>query len=141
MSANARRQRADRNTTMTVHVPMTFERRGGRKIVIVPPDQTSQRSPRARRRDPLIKAVARAHRWRRLLEAGLFGSITEVANVERIDRSYVCKVLRLTLLAPDLIEAIVDAGQPTALALELLLTPFPREWTEQRAWLGATAAA
>jgi hypothetical protein len=78
----------------------------------------------------LVKALARAHRWRRLLEEGQFGTLADLAAAERISRSYVCRVLRLTLLAPDIVERILD-GRPTA-GLAQLLKPFPVEWEQQR---------
>jgi hypothetical protein len=56
----------------------------------------------------LVKALARAHRWQRILDEGRFGTLAEVADVERISRSYVCRVLRLTLLAPEIVERILD---------------------------------
>jgi hypothetical protein len=78
----------------------------------------------------LVKALARAHRWRRLLEAGRFGTLAELADAERISRSYGCRVLRLTLLAPDIVKHILD-GRPTA-GLAHFLKPFPVEWEGQR---------
>jgi hypothetical protein len=81
----------------------------------------------------LVKALARAHRWQRLLESGEYGTLAELANAERISRSYICRVLRLTLLAPDLVEHILD-GRPTA-GLVQFLKPFPVESERQREWL------
>ena len=78
----------------------------------------------------LVKALARAHRWRRLLESGEYGTLADLADAERISRSYVCRVLRLTLLAPDIVERILD-GRPTA-GLAQFLKPFPVEWERQR---------
>jgi ParB-like chromosome segregation protein Spo0J len=78
----------------------------------------------------LLKALARAHRWRRLLEEGRFGTLAELADAERISRSYVCRVLRLTLLAAGIVERILD-GRPTA-GLAQFLKPFPVEWEQQR---------
>jgi HsdM N-terminal domain len=86
----------------------------------------------------LVKALARAHRWRRLLEAGRFGTLAELADAERISRSYVCRVLRLTLLAPDIVERILD-GRPTV-ALPQLMQPFPVEWEQQREQFASTVA-
>ena len=81
----------------------------------------------------LVKALARAHRWRRLLESGAYGTLAELADAERISRSYVCRVLRLTLLAPNIVERILD-GRPTA-GLAQFLKPFPVEWEQQRCTL------
>ena len=78
----------------------------------------------------LVKALARAHRWQRMLEDGQYGTLAELADAERISRSYVCRVLRLTLLAPDIVERVMD-GRPTA-GLSQFLQPFPLEWETQR---------
>jgi hypothetical protein len=78
----------------------------------------------------LVKALARAHRWQRGLESGEYGTLADLADAERISRSYVCRVLRLTLLAPDILERILD-GRPTA-GLAQFLKPFPVEWEQQR---------
>jgi len=80
----------------------------------------------------LIKALARAHRWKRLLESGRFASVAELAVAEKINQSYLCRVLRLTLLAPDIVEAILDGKQPPGMQLDALLKPFPVEWKRQR---------
>jgi hypothetical protein len=81
----------------------------------------------------MVKALARAFRWKRMLDQGRYGSITEVAASEKIDRGFVGTLLRLTLLAPDIIEAILDGRQPAGLGLPALLKPFPVEWDRQRA--------
>jgi hypothetical protein len=116
-------------STITVFVPMAWRRHGGRKVIVAPP-QCDEWAPPPRIDRALVKALARAHRWRRLLEAGRFGTLAELAYAERISRSYVCRVLRLTLLAADIVERILD-GRPTA-GLAQLLRPFPLEWETQR---------
>jgi ParB-like chromosome segregation protein Spo0J len=78
----------------------------------------------------LVKALARAHRWQGMLEEGRFASVRELAEAERVSLSYVSRILRLTLLAPDIVERILD-GRPTA-ALAQLLKPFPIQWERQR---------
>jgi hypothetical protein len=79
----------------------------------------------------LVKAVARAFRWRRILETGRFGTLAELAAAEKINASYVSRVLRLTLLAPDLVEAILDGRQPEGITLPALMKPFPIDWMTQ----------
>jgi hypothetical protein len=116
-------------STITVFVPMAWRRRGGRKVIVAPPGCDDWAPPPKIDR-ALVKALARAHRWRRLLEEGRFGTLAELADAERISRSYVCRVLRLTLLAPDIVERILDGRQTAALAE--LLKPFPVEWERQR---------
>ena len=79
----------------------------------------------------LVKALARAFRWRKLLEAGVYATIDEMAATARINASYVCRVLRLTLLAPEIVEAILDGRQQAEMTLEVLLNPFPAGLGEQ----------
>jgi hypothetical protein len=116
-------------STITVFVPIAWRRRGGRKVVVAPPGAADW-APPPKIDGALVKAVARAHRWRRLLEEGQFGTLADLADAERISRSYVSRVVRLTLLAPDIVERILD-GRPTA-GLPQLLKPFPVEWERQR---------
>ena len=79
----------------------------------------------------LVKALARAFRWRRMLEAGRYGTIDEIAAAEKINDSYVSRLLRLTLLAPNIVEGILDGRQPGGLTLPGLMEPFPVEWERQ----------
>jgi len=116
-------------STITVFVPIGWRRRGGRKVIVAP-SGSDDWAPPLKIDSVLIKALARAHRWRRLLEEGKFGTLADLADAERISRSYVCRVVRLTLLAPDIIERILD-GRPTA-GLAHFLKPFPIEWKKQR---------
>lgn len=118
--------------TLTVRVPITFTQRGGRKLVISPDGAPSWAPPRRRVDNALVKAIARAHRWKRLMESGRFASVSELAEFEKINQSYLCRVLRLTLLAPDIVEAILDGRQPAKLQMDALLKPFPTEWVAQR---------
>ncbi len=116
-------------STITVFVPMTWKRRGGREVIVAPPGSDDW-APPPRIDNSLVKAVARAHRWQRMLESGEHATLAELADAERISRSYVCRVVRLTLLAPDIVERILD-GRPTA-GLAEFLKPFPVEWQAQR---------
>jgi len=79
----------------------------------------------------MIKAIARGFRWRKLLETGVYGTIEEIATAEKINSSYVSRVLRMTLLAPSVVEAILDGRQPTKVTLAVLMRPFPVAWEEQ----------
>lgn len=117
--------------TLTVHVPLKLRKRGGRKLVLTPEGETWP-PPRPRVDTTMVKALARAHRWKRLLETGQYATISELAKAEKINQSYLCRVLRLTLLAPDIVEAILDGRQPPDLQLDQLLRPLPVEWDEQR---------
>ena len=117
---------------LTVRVPMTFTTRGGRKLVISPDGMPSWAKPRARIDNTMVKALGRAFRWRKLLEAGVYATVEEIAAAEKINTSYVSRVLRLTLLAPEIVEAILDGRQPADMTLAGLMRPFPVVWREQR---------
>jgi hypothetical protein len=119
-------------TTITVCIPMAWKRRGGRKVIIAPDGGNAWAPAKPRPDEKLIRALARAHRWRRLLEEGKYRSAAEIAQTESITRSFVNRLLRLTLLAPDIQEAILDGRQPKGMELEELTRPAPSAWEEQR---------
>lgn len=81
----------------------------------------------------LVKALARAFRWKRMLDTGEFTTIAELAAHDGIACSYMTRVLRLTLLAPDIVEAVLDGRQGPEVSLARLLEPFPACWKIQRA--------
>ena len=117
--------------TVTVTVPFTIRKRGGRKLVITPDGTAQALAPRAHVDSALLKALARGFRWRRLLEAGEFSTIEEIAKAENINPSYVSRVLRMTLLAPQIVEAIVAGRQPEGLTMARAMQPFAVEWRRQ----------
>lgn len=113
--------------TVSLHIPFCVVKRGGRKEMQMP-----EGSARPRKIDSaLVKALARAFRWKRMLESGEYATITELAEREGIGSSYVTRVLRLTLLAPDIVEAILEGKQGPEVTLARVLEPFPGEWREQ----------
>lgn len=123
--------------TVTVRIPISIRKRGGRKLVLAPDGTTETRAAPSRRVDnAMVKAIARAFRWREMLETGTHATIAEIAVAEKINESYVGRVLRLTLLAPEIVEAILRGRQPAKLQLEDLLRRFPVGWREQgrRCW-------
>ncbi len=97
---------------LVVRIPMRFQRRGGRKRIVAADGSELVPAVKPQPDGAIVKALARAHRWQRMLESGEYGTLAELADAERISRSYVCRVLRLTLLAPDIVERILD-GRPT----------------------------
>jgi len=125
-------------TSVTVVVPMTIRRRGGRKQIIGPDgapvragdDATGVATTRG---DPvLVKALARAFRWRRLLEEGRYASVRELANAEGVNRTHIGRLLNLTLLAPDLVEAILDGRKTEEAIVAVLRERAPVDWAEQQ---------
>src|SRR5262245_41434413 len=113
--------------TITVRVPISIRKRGGRKLVLAPNGTNVNAGPVRRHiDDAIVKAIARAFRWRDMMENGKFATIREIATTEKISETYVGRVLRLTLLAPEIIEVLVNGRQP-GLQLDALMRPFPVE--------------
>jgi hypothetical protein len=117
---------------ITVTIPMQWKRRGGRKVIIAPDGSDAWAPAKPRPDETLIRALTRAHRWKRMLEDGRYRSAAEIAEAENVTRSFVNRLLRLTLLAPDIQEAIIDGRQPKGMQLEELTGVMPSEWDEQR---------
>ncbi|SEM69231.1 hypothetical protein [Palleronia pelagia] len=114
--------------TVTLHVPFRIVKRGGRKEMQLPEGAAQPR----RKDSTLVKALARAFRWKRMLDSGEFTTIAELAEREGIASSYMTRVLRLSLLAPDIVGAILDGKQGQALTLARGMEPFPLVWSDQR---------
>jgi hypothetical protein len=121
-------------STITVRIPITWKRHGGRKVIIAPDggDAWAPAKP--------IRALARAHRWKRLLEEGRYRSAGELAEAEGVTRSFVNRLLRLRLLAPDIVEAVLDGRQSKGVQLEELINAITSEWAKQRKALLSGAA-
>jgi hypothetical protein len=116
---------------------------GGRKVILTPSGGTAWAPRQTRIDNALIKAIARAHRWKQMMESGTYASVTELAAAEKINQSYLCRVLRLTLLAPDIVEMILDGQQGVALQLDALLRQLDTLGALRLAqlWLGAENSA
>lgn len=118
--------------TVTLHVPFRIVKRGGRKEMQLP---EGVKQPR-RTDNTLVKALARAFRWKRMLESGEFASVSELAEQEGIAFSYMARLLRLTLLSPAIVDEILSGKQPSAVTLASLMEPFPLDWDQQKTtWL------
>jgi len=129
----------ERDGRIVIVIPMQFKRRGNRKEIIIPdgaphPDDGEALGPRVHR--PLAIAVARAHRWKDLLAAGAYATMNDLAEQLDLDRAYVRRLMNLTLLAPDLVEAILDGDEPSGLSLVSLAESIPMAWEEQRRGFG-----
>lgn len=117
--------------TMVVSIPISLRRQGGRREIVTPAHAPTWAPPPPRMDNTIVKALVRAHRWRNMLEANQFASVRELAKAEKINESYLCRVLRLTLLSPALTEAILNGRQPGDLDLARLLKSMPIEWDKQ----------
>lgn len=128
----------DDGQIVTVRVPISIRSRGGRRLVLAPNGATQSAALVHRRVDSaMIKAIARAFRWREMLENGTHSTIAEIAAAEKINESYVGRILRLTLLAPDIVEGILGGRQPAGLQLDALMRRFPVGWQQQREQMAA----
>ena len=117
--------------TLTIRIPIRLQRRRGRKLIMTL-EGAGVPAPKPRRDDTLVKALVRAYRWRRRIETGKAKSITDLAEQEGVTVAYVCRLLPLTCLAPDIVEAILDGRQPKGLRLADVLGNGPLAWNAQR---------
>jgi hypothetical protein len=124
---------------LVVRIPMRFQRRGGPRRIVAPDGCELAPTSKPQPDGTLIKALARAWRWQRMLDEGIYTSVSEIGDTENISKSYVSRILRLALLSPDIIEAILVGSADQSLMLERLDRPLPASWEEQRR-LVSTAA-
>ena len=119
-------------STLIVRIPMRFQRRGGRKRIVAPDGSELAPSSKPQPNGTLVKALARAWRWQRMLDDGVYTSVSEIGDAENISKSYVSRILRLALMAPDIIEAILAGRTDQGMMLEQVERPLPACWEEQR---------
>jgi hypothetical protein len=127
------------SSTLIVRIPMRFQRRGGRKRIVAPEGSAIVPSSKPQPDGTLVKALARAWRWQRMLDEGVYTTVSEIGDTENISKSYVSRILRLALLAPDITEAILGGMADQSLMLERLETPLPASWDEQRRLVRASS--
>lgn len=121
MSGNAELSADGR--TLAVQIPMNISRRGGRKVIVAP-EQAALPRRHGKVDSTLVKALARAFRWRTLMETGVYGTIAELAAAEKVNPSYISRLLRLTLLDPMTVESILSSGHSPSVALAEALNRF-----------------
>ena len=125
---------------VVTHIPMKFKMRGGKTVMVLPDGSRAIEQPEVTIDNALVKAIARAFRWQRLLQDGVFNTIDDLAEAEQINPSYVSRVLRLAFLSPRIIEAIVAGKHPAHLTMKDLMAPFPVDWTlQERIFLSGAA--
>ncbi len=128
-------------TTLVVRIPMRFQHRGGRKRIVAPDGTAIAPASKPQPDGTLVKALARAWRWQRQLDEEVHASVSDIGEAEGISKSYVSRILRLALLAPDIIEMILEGRSDQVPMLEQLERPLPASWEEQRTALKATGAS
>ncbi|MBX9726354.1 MAG: hypothetical protein K2X09_03730 [Rickettsiales bacterium] len=134
---NKQESRTNHDGTITVHIPVSFQKRGGRKYIIAPDAIPEEYRP-PKESSSILKAIAQAFYWREMIESGEVISVTDLARKIDMNESYLARVLRLSLLAPDIIRALVEGRQPRTLTLLELFKPIPLDWNEQRERYGFT---
>ena len=117
--------------TTTVVVPFTIRKRGGRKLILTPDGALASPPTRTRPDSALLKALARSFRWKKMLQEGDYQTLEEIADAENINPSYVSRLLRMTLLSPEIVEAILAGRQPPGLTMATAMKPFPVAWEHQ----------
>jgi hypothetical protein len=113
-------------------VAASWKRHGGRKLIIAPDHGDAWAPAKPRPDETLIRALARAHRWKRMLKNGIHSSINALAEAEKINRAYVCRLLNLTLLSPEIAESVLDGRQSKGVVLEEMVKAISSDWAEQR---------
>ena len=125
--------------TITVYVPITFKRAGGRNFIMTPTESV-QPFELPKEHEPLINALIKTFTWKEMIDKGEASSMKAIALKEKVSESFICRMFRLTLLAPDIIETILDGRQPKTLTLSECMKPFPIEWEAQRIKFGFKVA-
>ena len=121
----------DTKAGFTTEIPMTFRRRGGKAVIVMPDGSRAIERREALIDNAMVKLLARGHRWHRKLFDGTHASIEDMAKSENISPSFVSRILRLAYLSPTVVEAILDGKYPANLTMKDLMEPFPMEWERQ----------
>jgi len=125
------------NGNLQIHIPMLIRRMRGRKQVIAPQALDGEIPKGAESvQAAVVQALARAFSWAEILESGQVKSISELARNLEVDGSYITRILKLTTLTPDIVEAIINGEEPDGISLARLTRSFPREWSRQRTFFG-----
>jgi hypothetical protein len=127
-------------STLVVRIPMRFQRRGGRKRIVAPDGSELAPATKQQPDGTLVKALGRAWRWQRLLDEGVYSSVIEISDAEGISKSYVSRILQLALLAPDVVERVLEGSSGIDLRLEALRASIPLTWDEQRQQIAAAGS-
>ena len=122
----------DSRAGLTTEIPMTFRRRAGKAVIVLPNGERAIERREALIDNTMVKLIARGHRWHRQLFDGTHASIEDLAKSENISPSFVSRILRLAYLSPTIVEAILDGQFPAHLTMKRLMEPFPMEWGRQR---------
>lgn len=118
------------------HIPMTFRARAGKTVIVLPDGSRGVARRGATIDNSMVKLIVRGFRWQRMLYEGKFTSIEDLSAAEKINPSYVSRVLRLSYLSPKIVEAILDGKGFARLTMKDLMKPFPMDWQKQATHFG-----
>lgn len=124
------------NTPLEITIPIKLKKHGGRKYITTPDGRDLSVARKPKYENNIIKAIGRGHQYLEMLEAEPDLTIMKLAEREMLDHGYIAKTIRMTQLAPDIIEAILNGRQPYSLNLTDFMKPFPNSWEEQRQHFG-----
>ncbi len=131
--------REDENI-LSIRMPVCFKRRSSRKMIIAPSGAgvllNTVDLKSAKPDQSFVSALVKAFQWQDLVDQGVYASPKELAEKENIEVTHVYRLIRLTMLAPDIIEAVLDGTQPRTLTMQNIVRGFPISWKEQRALYG-----
>ncbi|MDX9688972.1 MAG: hypothetical protein RBT70_00705 [Alphaproteobacteria bacterium] len=124
-----------KQAALSVHIPAKLVRKNGRKRILLP-DRKALPQLSHEQNEHLIHALLCAHKWQKLLGDSKIETSEALAKKLGVSHGYVCRILRLNLLAPDIRRAILDGQQPKGLRVIDILQPFPLLWCKQKERLG-----
>ncbi len=117
---------------INLFVPLEIKKRGGSAIIILPKNLKKEEMTKCFD-EKMIKAFAKAYKWKNTLEENEIGSLAQIAVKENITGAYVSKVFNLNFIAPEIVEKILNGEQPRDLKLQdMLVGKFPLLWQEQK---------
>ena len=115
----------------TTEIPMSFRIWGGKTVMVLPDGSRAVARREAIVDNTMVKVLARGFRWQRLLYDGTYATIEDMAVAEKINPSYISRLMRLAYLSPTIVEAILEGRHPAQLTMKDLMEPFPLDWKEQ----------
>jgi hypothetical protein len=127
--------------TIIYNVPMRFHQHGGRRMIMLPEHEAARKSSEGPSGDPMVNALVKARRWQKMLDGDIASSVRQLAELEKVDQSFMARILHLNNLAPDIVESILDGKTPDTLSLESMRRKIPLAWSEQRKLWGMATAS
>ena len=117
------------NGNVKITIPMAFRSCAGRKRIVTTDSEMIFT-------DPMITNIARAFRWQALIDSGKFSNVHELARGIGKDDGYVSRIIRLTLLSPEIIHAIIAGTLEKDIGIEQLKQAMPLMWDDQKKMFG-----